>query len=103
MPDYPTLVVAFSVPPQELGTAAALESFADVSLGAEAFPPKILNMTTPQVGHLPLIALRPFFINSSTASAISFFALHLTQYPSGIWTPQNTLEKLRSTNSLRVG
>jgi hypothetical protein len=41
-------------------------------------------MTTPQVGHLPLIALRPFFITSSTASAISFLALHLTQYPSGI-------------------
>ena len=49
-----------------------------------AFPPRILNITTPQVGHLPLIALRPFFIVSSTASAISFFALHLTQYPSGI-------------------
>jgi hypothetical protein len=28
--------------------------------------------------------LRPFFIVSSTASTISFFALHLTQYPSGI-------------------
>lgn len=53
----------------------------------EALPPKILNITTPQVGHFPLIALRPFFINSSTASAISFFALHLTQYPSGIQTP----------------
>jgi len=47
-------------------------------------PPKILNMTTPHVGHLPLIALRPFFIVSSTALAISFFALHLTQYPSAI-------------------
>ena len=50
----------------------------------EALPPKILNMTVPQVGHFPLIALRPFFITSSTASTISFFALHLTQYPSGI-------------------
>jgi hypothetical protein len=49
-----------------------------------ALPPRILNMTVPQVGHLPLMALRPFFIVSSTASAISFFALHLTQYPSGI-------------------
>jgi hypothetical protein len=28
------------------------------------------------------MALRPFFIVSSVASAISFFALHLTQYPS---------------------
>jgi len=52
--------------------------------GADAFPPKILNITVPQVGHLPLMALRPFFMTSSTASMISFFALHLTQYPSGI-------------------
>jgi hypothetical protein len=52
--------------------------------GAAALPPKILNITTPHVGHLPLMALRPFFIVSSTASAISFLALHLTQYPSGI-------------------
>src|SRR5580700_9555913 len=49
-----------------------------------ALPPRILNITTPHVGHLPLIAFRPFFMVSSTASAISFFALHLTQYPSGI-------------------
>ncbi len=41
-------------------------------------------MTVPHVGHLPLIALRPFFIVSSTPSTISFLALHLTQYPSGI-------------------
>ena len=47
-------------------------------------PPRILNITVPQVGHLPLMALRPFFIVSSTASMISFLALHLTQYPSGI-------------------
>ena len=47
-------------------------------------PPRILNMTVPQVGHLPLMALRPFFIVSSTAFEISFLALHLTQYPSGI-------------------
>jgi hypothetical protein len=30
------------------------------------------------------MALRPFFMVSSTAFAISFLALHLTQYPSGI-------------------
>ena len=41
-------------------------------------------MTVPQVGHLPLMALRPFFMVSSTPSAISFLALHLTQYPSAI-------------------
>lgn len=55
-----------------------------VSAPRADLPPKILNMTTPHVGHLPLIALRPFFIVSSTALAISFLALHLTQYPSGI-------------------
>jgi hypothetical protein len=51
---------------------------------AVALPPNILNITVPQVGHLPLMAFRPFFIVSSTASTISFLALHLTQYPSGI-------------------
>jgi hypothetical protein len=56
-----------------------VDAFAEVAL-----PPKILNMTVPQVGHLPLIALRPFFITSSTPLAISFLALHLTQYPSAI-------------------
>ena len=54
---------------------------ADGAGAAAALPPKILNMTVPQVGHLPLMALRPFFIVSSTASTISFLALHLTQYP----------------------
>ena len=54
--------------------------------GADAFPGKILIMTVPQVGHLPLMALRPFFIVSSTPLAISFLALHLTQYPSAIKT-----------------
>ena len=49
-----------------------------------ALPPKILYITVPQVGHLPLIALRPFFVVTSIASVISFFALHLTQYPSAI-------------------
>jgi len=51
---------------------------------AALFPPKILNITVPQVGHLPLIARRPFFIVSSTPLTISFLDLHLTQYPSGI-------------------
>ena len=53
-------------------------------LVAVALPPNILNITVPQVGHFPLIALRPFFIVSSTPLMISFLALHLTQYPSGI-------------------
>jgi hypothetical protein len=30
------------------------------AVGTTALPPKILNMTTPQVGQRPLIALRPF-------------------------------------------
>lgn len=57
-----------------------------VGAGAGAIPdlPSILNMTVPQVGHLPLMALRPFFIVSSTPLEISFLALHLTQYPSAI-------------------
>jgi hypothetical protein len=46
--------------------------------------PRILNITVPQVGHLPLMALRPFFMVSSTPSAMGFLALHLTQYPSDI-------------------
>src|SRR5205814_6245579 len=65
------------------GVAGAGSAGGGVELGA-ALPPKILNMTVPQVGHLPLMALRPFFITSSAASIISFLALHLTQYPSGI-------------------
>ena len=53
-------------------------------MGAAAALPRILNMTVPHVGHLPLMALRPFFMVSSTPSAIGFLALHLTQYPSDI-------------------
>jgi hypothetical protein len=55
-----------------------------VAAGAAADLPSILNMTVPQVGHLPLMALRPFFMVSSTPFEISFLALHLTQYPSDI-------------------
>jgi hypothetical protein len=64
---------------QLAGLAGGEEEVEEVAL-----PPRILNMTVPQVGHLPLMALRPFFMVSSTASEISFLALHLTQYPSGI-------------------
>ena len=52
-----------------------------------ALPPRILNMTTPQVGQVPLTAFRPFFMTSSTPFAIGFLALHLTQYPSCIVMP----------------
>ena len=64
--------------------AASPGAAAGVVLGADL--PRILNMTVPHVGHLPLMARRPFFITSSTASTISFLALHLTQYPSTIIT-----------------
>src|SRR5262249_3957521 len=53
-------------------------------------PPRILNMTVPQTGHLPLMALRPFFMTTSTDSAISFEALHFTQYPSAIIRARQT-------------
>ena len=68
-------------------------------------PPRILNITVPQVGHLPLMALRPFFMVSSTASMISFFALHLTQYPSGIknWLPDTSCVTAVTKKSLWAG
>jgi hypothetical protein len=65
-----------------------------------ALPPKILNMTVPQVGHLPLIALRPFFITSSTPLAISLLALHLTQYPSAINFYRSALHAPNDKDSL---
>ena len=61
-------------------------------------------MTVPQVGHLPLMALRPFFIVSSTALEISFLALHLTQYPSGIRVfPPNRFMRPNSAGNLTGG
>ena len=64
---------------------AGAEAGAAGSAGAATpLPPRILNITVPHVGQRPLMALRPFFIVSSTPSTISFLALHLTQYPSGI-------------------
>jgi hypothetical protein len=41
-------------------------------------------MTVEHVGQRPLMALRPFFITSSTPAVISLFDLHLTQYPSAM-------------------
>jgi hypothetical protein len=41
-----------------------------------------LNIEAPHRGHIPFTALRPPFIISSTASAIGFLALHLSQQPS---------------------
>jgi hypothetical protein len=64
--------------------AGVVEGGVSVFVSPAPALPKILNMTVPQVGHLPLMALRPFFMVSSTPLAISFLALHLTQYPSAI-------------------
>src|ERR1700689_1548391 len=62
-------------------------------------------MTVPHVGHLPLMARRPFFITSSIASTISFLALHLTQYPSGIreFLPRRVMRQSGIANTLRFG
>ena len=76
-----TTSAEFSVGNNPAGLTGAAEAG---GVDDAALPPRILNITAPQTGHLPLMALRPFFIVSSTASAISLFALHLTQYPSGI-------------------
>src|SRR5271166_577661 len=46
------------------------------------------------------MALRPFFITSSTPSAISRLALHLTQYPSAINVFRPTLHALNGEGSL---
>jgi hypothetical protein len=66
------------------GFVAAGAAATGAAAGGVPLPPRILNITVPQVGHFPFMALRPFFIVSSTAFIISFLALHLTQYPSGI-------------------
>src|SRR5437879_7448551 len=81
---------------------AGLEGSEAGVAGGTALPPRILNITVPQIGHLPLMALRPFFITSSTASTISFLALHLTQYPSGIknWLPRRSMRRGSYLNSL---
>jgi hypothetical protein len=63
----------------ELPDGSASDCSVGTAVSRAGFPPKILNITTPQEGHRPLMALRPFFMVSSTASTISFFALHLTQ------------------------
>jgi hypothetical protein len=46
-----------------------------------------LYVPVPQAGHTPLGAGRPFFILTSTAFAISRFALHFTQQASAILLP----------------
>jgi|GEM_PF-2741230 len=46
------------------------------------FAAPILNIFVPQTGHLPSVAGRPFFIVIWTASLISRFVLHFTQYAS---------------------
>jgi hypothetical protein len=44
----------------------------------------ILKSFVEQSGHSPWIAGRPFFMVTCVGFLISFFALHFTQYASGI-------------------
>ena len=85
------------VEPVPVGTVASREvpaaSAAGPAAEGVALPPRILNITASQVGHLPFTALRPFFITSSTASEIGFFALHLTQYPSSMVAVRRFVER----------
>lgn len=43
--------------------------------------PRILNIFVPQTVQVPFIALRPFFISTSSVSFISLFSLHFIQCP----------------------
>jgi hypothetical protein len=79
--------------------------FGLVAAGAAAVVaalPRILNITVPQVGHLPLMAFRPFFMVSSTPSAMGFLALHLTQYPSDIKNLPSTLHASNGLHRLPI-
>ena len=69
---------AVEPPWSRCGNSSAGAGAGEESKGA-ALLPRILNMTTPQSGHLPFTALRPFFMISSMALEIGFLALHLTQ------------------------
>lgn len=44
--------------------------------------PIMRYIPVPQVPQVPFIALRPFFIVTSSPLPISLLALHFTQYPS---------------------
>jgi hypothetical protein len=52
------------------------------AVGAYFLPPMMRNNFVPQSGQTPCMAGRPFFMVTSWALAISFFALHFTQYAS---------------------
>jgi ABC-type polysaccharide/polyol phosphate export permease len=41
----------------------------------------IRNILVPHFGQVPLVAFLPFFNLTAIGLLISFFALHLTQYP----------------------
>ncbi len=60
----------------------------------------ILNMVVPHLEHFPFIALRttpPFpFMETSFASAIILFDLHLTQYPSTLAAAAAIIKHLNS-------
>ena len=54
----------------------------DGPMDAYFLPPMMRNSFVPQSGQTPWIAGRPFFMVTSCGFAISFFALHFTQYAS---------------------
>lgn len=57
-------------------------------------------MPVPQFGHLPFMAFLLFFITTSFASFISFFALHFTQYAVVILPPSSRDSSLRINSNL---
>ena len=49
----------------------------------------ILNILVLHVGQVPVVAGFSFFIVTALGFFITFLALHLTQYPSTTWPPNN--------------
>jgi hypothetical protein len=67
------------------GEADTFKSTAARYAGTPYFlAPRIRNNLVPQSGQTPCTAGRPFFILTSCGFAISFFALHFTQYASAM-------------------
>ena len=62
----------------------------ELQKGEDTAPPSLLqsycnppmrHTVVPQLGHVPLAILVPFFVFDSFGSLIVTFSLHLTQYP----------------------
>jgi hypothetical protein len=74
------LIMRFSRLEWTLGPAPFLEETDGEAVDQLALP--ILKIFVPHVGQVPSVAGRPFFMVIDFAPLISFFARHLTQYPS---------------------